>query len=265
MIPLTKYLRWFRLAAILFSGSLSAQQDTVVTAEETAYFRKLVDSTPAWIASGKLIPNKRPCNLADHLEYGGNINGRAVSVTREALGLSGKQQDDYLLIQVLKDKAIKYYDKKNYPIAYRLYQRALDIAIDNDLTYEELHGLRPAINHGCFLSGDYELAMKISTEGLATAERINDDKQASHFNNVIGYIHMKQGNFAEAYKYYTQYLGYNRKIKDTLLEAHALLNMADLASAQKQYHRSLEYLKNALTYYGSIENSGSFRPAERRG
>jgi two-component system, NarL family, sensor kinase len=264
MLPLKKHLTRL-LVPLFFSGSLYAQQDTLVTPAEIAFYSKQLDSILVWIAAGKLEANKRPCNLARHLEYGGWVMDKPVSLTREGLELKGKQKDEYLLVLALKNKAIINYDKKNYPVAIRLYQQALDIAVKNNFDYEELHGLRPALNNSCFFSGDHERAMKISVEGLAKAEKINDNKQAAHFNNVIGYIHMRQGNFAESDKYYSLYLDYTKEVKDTVSEAHALLNMADLAAAQKQYKRSREFLEKALANYESIVNSGLFRPTDRRG
>lgn len=265
MIACKKYLDWLPLALIFFSGPAGAQPDTLITPEEIVFFGKQLDSMSSWIASGKLEANRRPCNLPQHKEYNGMINDHAISFTLEAMKLEGKQKDAYLIVQVLKYKALVYYEKKAYPVAKRLYRQALVIAIDNDLTYEELHSLRPAINNGCFLSGDYEMAMKISTEGLARAEQIKDNRQAAHFNNVIGYIHMKQGNFLEANRYYSQYLEQAQKMKDTLAEAHALLNLADLVMAQKQYDKALNFLKNSLASYKAIDYSGLFTPEDRAG
>ncbi len=261
-----KILLLFLSSVFFFHCRINAQPtDSLVSPHEIALYRNQIDSMSELIRLGIMQKDNRPCLLPEHLAYHRQIPDYVISLATEALSLPERKKDAYALVLALKFKGTLLYEKRDYIGSFRMYQEGLVVALANGFTYEELHGLRPALNNGCFLSGNYEMAMKISTDGLTNAEKINDEKQAAHFNNVIGYIHMKQGNFLESDKYYKRYLGFTRKVKDTLSEAHALTNMADLASAQKEYDLALEYLDRSLASYESVKSTGLFNLPDKRG
>jgi len=130
---------------------------------------------------------------------------------------------------------------------------ALDMVVANHFESDELHFIRPGLNNFYFLFGDYAGAMKISTDGLTKAERLGDKNRVAHFSNVIGYIHMKQKNFAESEKYFSAYLHITKEIKDSLLEAHALYNLADLSLGRFRYDSAIQYLTQSIRMYRSIK------------
>jgi tetratricopeptide (TPR) repeat protein len=130
--------------------------------------------------------------------------------------------------------------------------KALDISLINGFYFDELHGNREGLNNVLFHLGDYSEAMKISTEGLIKAEKINDRNRMMHYNNVLGYIMMKQKNFELSEKYYSTELRLARQLKNKMEEAKALLNLADLYIAQKkELSRAISLIQNAQDIYNA--------------
>ncbi|HLF46882.1 MAG TPA: sensor histidine kinase [Chitinophagaceae bacterium] len=96
--------------------------------------------------------------------------------------------------------------------------------------------------------------MKISSDGLARAEKINDLFYVAHYNNVLGYIMMKLRNFDKSRIYFLAYLKLTQQVKelkDKVLEAHALLNLADLSIAETKFTEAIPFINNALNIYQS--------------
>ncbi|MEO7922672.1 MAG: sensor histidine kinase [Chitinophagaceae bacterium] len=226
-------------------------------------YRKLIDSMPFFIATGLTTPVnlKRQCHLPGHLQY---INSRyQVYFSEKALHLKEEEKDAYARTYALFDKFIKSYTKKDYSSSNYYCQQALDIAVAHDFSFEELHLCRPSLNNSYFLSGDYTNAMKISSAGLSKAGQVNDTNRMAHFNNVIGYIHMRQKNFVQAAQYFQLNLQLCRSLNDTLSEAGALCNLAELCIARGQYDTAISFLQAAEQTYRSMKDVSFFTPKER--
>ena len=116
-----------------------------------------------------------------------------------------------------------------------------------------------ALNNVLFHLGDYSEAMKTSTEGLIKAEKLNDRKMMIHYNNVLGYIMMRQRNFDLSEKYYSTELQLSRQINSIAEEAKALINLADLyITAKKQLPKARIFINNALDIYEANTFSTEF-------
>ncbi len=182
---------------------------------------------------------------------------------QKAIDLAEKVRDPFFMTAGWGQLAHVYYTNRKYDDAAVCWQKALDIATAHKLYNEELYKYRIALNNNFFLEGNYNAAMKMSSEGLETASRIGNKERMAHFNNVIGYIHMKQKNFAEARRYYTLYLQQSREIKQKGLEAHALFNLGDLAIAEKKYTEGIQFLNQSLSVYQMIKTGLGIDPLER--
>src|SRR6185503_18603849 len=99
-----------------------------------------------------------------------------------------------------------------YDSSMYCWSAALKISVEKGFSGEELHNMRAALNNIYFLLGDYTGAMRNSIEALARAEQFGDVDRQAHYNNVIGYIHMKLGNYSKSRDYYAAYLDKARQL-----------------------------------------------------
>lgn len=257
-----------RLLLLLFVSAgnyLPVQgQDVHIPEDKIAFLISKIDSLSYLISVHKTRIYDKECLLPDHVNY--TLPGSIVRFSEQVLHLSDKLKTYYAEMCWLTNEAASFYEQKNYAEASRYWQRALAIAVTHNFHFEELHQLRVAMNNNCFLAGDYAGAMRISSEGLAKAKKIHDQNRAAHFNNVIGYIHMKQKNFDESDRYFLLYLQQAREMKNKIYEAHALFNLADLALARNQYDGAIAFLQQSMAVY-RFENdsakSGGFSLQER--
>ncbi|MEO6612312.1 MAG: sensor histidine kinase [Chitinophagaceae bacterium] len=231
--------------------------------ERVKFYRKMIDSLPVFIASGiTTAPNiKRQCHTPGHIQYfhskyGAYLSGRALNLREE-------EKDAFARTYSFYDQSIEFYNQQDYRRSNYYCQQALETAIAHNFSFEELHLCRPSLNNSYFLSGDYTNAMKISSAGLSKAGQIKDTNRMAHFNNVIGYIHMRQKNFVEAGQYFQLNLQLCRSLNDTLSEAGALCNLSELCIARGQYDKAIFFLQAADQTYRSMKDVSFFTPKER--
>lgn len=230
-------------------------------AEQRTYLGAKIDSLPYLIASGQTTMFTGNCLLAEHRTY--HLSGTGISFSSYALHISGLPRADFLQMYALSQVATGLYLRQDYEASAEYWHKALALAMENRFYFEELHNYRPALNNNCFLTGDYTGAMKISTEGLERAEKIQDKERTAHFNNVIGYIHMKQGNFAEARHYYARYLQQTRAMQNRSLEGHALANLGELAVTENKYTDAIRFFEQSLNTYKTLYEGFNLDPKER--
>lgn len=231
-------------------------------AELPHHYRGHIDSLYQLTANAKEDSNlvKRLCLIS--FEYEGMGSDSAYLFAQKAIDLADKLKEPFFIIIALNRMANAYYAVKNYEKSTQFFQKALQIAVTNRLYGEELY-VRVPLNNNYFLQGNYSAAMEISVEGLATAEKTSNKERMAHFTNVLGYIHMKLGNFEESQRYYSIYLQLAKQIKDDYLEGHALYNLADLAVAEKKFPEAIQYLNETLIIYGT-RPLPSHDPRERK-
>jgi two-component system, NarL family, sensor kinase len=250
-------MRWPSLVLIIWclsAFSLNAQDiEKEADPEDVKIFAQTVDSLQWLIGHGKVAFYPTGCSFPVHKNQYFTPSG--VAVSQQALSLTKRTRLPYIYVYALSSKASRLYNHKNYEAANRIWEKILQITIENGFHFEELHMCRQALNNTNFLSGNYAEAMKISSDGLHRAQLISDWTMMAHFNNVIGYIHMRQKNFPEASNYFTDYLQLTRLIKDSVLEGHALYNLADLYLAKRSYDSALIFLDKALYIYRSAASS----------
>ncbi|MBK9570322.1 MAG: tetratricopeptide repeat protein [Chitinophagaceae bacterium] len=83
-----------------------------------------------------------------------------------------------------------------------------------------------------FYLGDFPNAMKIATKGLASAEASRNQEMIFRYNNLIGAIYFRQGNYSEALKYYLQLLQTADQLNDDPQRFFVNLGLADVYIAQ---------------------------------
>jgi len=241
-----------------------AQTDSLQPPEDKIiYLTKLLDSLPYFIQTGQAsLPAEPGCDLPGHDSY--FIPHNAISISEQALKYTGKKRQAYIEMHACVDIAGEFYRKQDYVQTKKWYLKALDISLKNGFDFDELHGNRDGLNNVLFHLGDYAEAMKISTEGLIKAEKINDWNRMAHYNNVLGYIMMKQKNFELSEKYYSTELYLTRELNNKVEEAKALINLADLYITQKKgLSKAITFINDALDIYKANTASQMYGLIER--
>lgn len=179
---------------------------------------------------------------------------------KKALELAEKCNNPDLVARSYLLCAIIYDHAKNHPREEYYLEKGLQHAINNKLYYHELNNFRKILNNLYFYKGDYYNATRNSSDGLATAELVNDTGHMVHYNGVLGYIYMKQENFGLSENFYREELNLSKKIKDSFLIGHAMVGLAELAFTQKNYADAKKMLDEALLIYNHIDTSHHFHP-----
>ncbi len=242
-----KYFVFLFLAFYFFSPALAQADNNNLLEGKKLFFKNIIDSLPAFLQSGKAVLTNSECLLSEH---------KLISVfhpygrfPQEALKIAGLRKNEYAEMYAVLDIGHIFYDKQDYKNAALWMQKALGLATRNNFQYDELHACRVSLNNIFFHEGDYVRAMSISTDGLTKAEKINDVERMAHYNNVLGYIMMKQENFELANNYFSTHLKLSKQIKNKEEEAKALLNLADLSLSEKKMDEAIPFIKDALHIY----------------
>ena len=241
-----------------------AQTDSLLPPEkDVIYLTKLLDSLPYFIQTGQASLSAKPgCDLPGHNSY--FIPRNVVSISEEALKYTGKKRQAYIDMHVCSDVASEFYHKQDYAQTKKWILKALEISLKNGFYFDELHCNREFLNNVLFHLGDYSEAMKISTEGLIKAEKINDRNSMMHYNSVLGYVMMKQNNFQLSEKYYSTELYLTRELHNKIEEAKALINLADLYISQKKgLSKAITFINDALVIYNANTASNLYGLIER--
>jgi signal transduction histidine kinase len=224
-------------------------------------YKTTIDSLKALIENGKRDTTQsiNMCLLSNL--YAMLKNDSALIYSGMALSVANELKNPYCRVMALNYLGVFFYNINNYDSANAYWQKGLNICIANNFYYEELKNFRVTLNNNFFLRGNYAAAMKMSIDGLARAEKINDREIMAHFNNVLGYILMRQQNFEESRNYYQTNLNLAREINNKVLEGNALLSLADLALAEKKLTSAAGFIHKALNIFKA--NELTYHPFER--
>jgi two-component system NarL family sensor kinase len=141
--------------------------------------------------------------------------------------------------------------RKNYAAALGHYSSAASIAEQQEW-YPESHEMYTLLLNLCFYTGDFVRAMQIASKGLRLAETAGDDGRIAGYDNIVGFIYLRQQNSAAARQFYSLYLASATRRRDTLLMADAQNCLAEVCLAEKDYDRALAYLGNARAIYRDL-------------
>jgi two-component system NarL family sensor kinase len=99
-----------------------------------------------------------------------------------------------------------------------------------------------------FYTGDFSNAMKISTQGMALAEKKSDSRKIAHYSNLLGFIYLRQGNPQESKKFYQQYFETAAAIGDSTMMSDATIGMAEVLVFEKKPEQAMPMLLQAHKY-----------------
>ena len=132
------------------------------------------------------------------------------------------------------------------------YRESADIAEKNKLD-KELQDAFSCILNLYFYVGDFPKAMKVSTKALKLAESKNDYSKIAYYNNLLGFIYLRQDNPEHSRKFYQKYFDNASAIKDSIMIVDAQVGLAEVMLFEKKpldaipiFHRALSFYKHRI-------------------
>jgi len=237
-------LTGFILITSYFPGISQPETDPVAR----YYLRQRIDSMQQ-----EMRNTRQDSLLVKKLSFLSNLYARyrydsALMYAYRAVYLAEKLKNPFALGLGYRSMSVVFYLQKMYDSAIFYSRKGLDISVSNEL-YSHEHLFRVDMNNIYFLQGNYSGAMVVSTEGLVTSEKIRDSGRIAHYNNVLGCIMLKLENYEQSGRYFSAELRMAQLTGDKRVEAHALLNLADLSIAEKKMDKAIGFIKRALHVY----------------
>lgn len=142
------------------------------------------------------------------------------------------------------------------------YHEAADFAERNKLD-KELQKAFTCILNLYFYAGDFPGAMKLSTKALTIAEKKKDYSKTAYYNNLIGFIYLRQGNPEYSRKFYKQYFDNASFTGDSVMMTDANMGLAEVLLFEKKPQVALPILFQAFKFYTQRIKAGVFYKRDR--
>jgi two-component system NarL family sensor kinase len=237
----------FALASV-FWISIAAAQQVKIDQADSLMNAQFINALPQLAREGKIDQQySNNCGVAGHVQFGDTIH--KIYISGEALHLTHSNRTAYIRMITISRAAYHFYENRNYTDALFYWQAALTIARENKFIPDELHSLLPSINNIFFLAGDYADAMKLSLEGLALAQKVQDPEMQLHLNNALGAIMMNFTKLPESEQYFRTALFFARQMKDNTEEGNALLNLGDVYIKDRKSNLAVGVISEALDIF----------------
>ena len=148
------------------------------------------------------------------------------------------------------DKSLKYFHE------------VADVAEENNLQ-NELQSAFSCVLNLYFYSGNFPAAMKLSTKALTSAEKRKDVHKIAYYNNLLGFIYLRQGNAEYSKKFYQQYYDNASTANDSIMMIDAKTGLAEVFLFEKKPQEALPEFLQALDFYSNGKNKGIFFKIDR--
>jgi two-component system, NarL family, sensor kinase len=179
-------------------------------------------------------------------------NDSSIYWVKKALSTPQVEQYPELYFSVLTVMGIAEEQvNKDYRSALYWYTRAADLARKDNRT-SDLHQVYISILNLYFYLGDFVNAMRYTSEGLALAEKAHDLKLVAHYQNLSGFINLRQNNPREAERFYRLFLSYVNTIRDTISIADAYTSIAECRIAAGKFKEAEDYLDLSFDIYWKL-------------
>lgn len=139
-------------------------------------------------------------------------------------------------------------DRKDYPEALQFDLEAIRFAESSHLWKDLFFFYERGLNCYFYL-GDFRSAMELASKALMLSEQLQDKRRTAHYDNVAGFIYLRQQNAPAAETYYRRYLQLAGELKDSSLIADAFNSVADARSQEGDYRGALAYYLRAQNIY----------------
>ena len=114
-----------------------------------------------------------------------------------------------------------------------------------------------------FYVGDFSNAMKLSTKALTRAEAKSDSGKIAYYNNLLGFIYLRQGNTENSKKFYRQYFNAAASVKDSVMMMDARVGLAEVSLFEKKPREAIPVFLEALSFYEKRIELGIFYKRDR--
>lgn len=151
---------------------------------------------------------------------------------------------------------------KEFDQSLQYYIAAAEIAERNGLIHERQDAFSCILNL-YFYTGDFPKAMMLSAKALTLAEAENDPGKIAYYNNLLGFIYLRQGNPEESRKFYQQYLNIASLVGDSVMIIDAKTGLAEVMLYEKKPQMAIPILYKALKFYTQHTASGAFSKRDR--
>jgi two-component system, NarL family, sensor kinase len=171
----------------------------------------------------------------------GNFDS-ALIVAKQAHMLSRKINHIPSLIESLTTLGSLYgnFGNRDYEKSLSYLTEASRIAEENRL-YELTHKTYSSVLNLYFYGGDFPSAMNLTTKGLALAERQSDVRKISGYNNLLGFIYLRQGQADLSKQYYQRYLNFSQSLNDSIAMADAHNCIAEASLLSRNLNEALRF------------------------
>lgn len=140
----------------------------------------------------------------------------------------------------------------------------LEIALENYLAMASLaekllwtdaiYDAYNTLNNLYFYTGDFPAAMRLTLKGLSLAEKQRDRGKIAYFNNLLGFIYLRQYNPTEARQYYQQYYDEAASIGDSVKMLDAQIGLAEVLASEGKSDEALQSLTVTLSVLEDLFN-----------
>ena len=154
------------------------------------------------------------------------------------------------------------YGTNEFEKALRYYNEAAELAEKNNLD-KKLQAAFSCILNLYFYVGDFPKAMKVSTKGLTQAELKNDYSQIAYYNNLLGFIYLRQDNPEESRKFYQKYFDNASAVNDSIMMMDANVGLAEVLLFEKKPQEAVPIFHQALSFYKHGFKRGTFSKRDR--
>lgn len=138
--------------------------------------------------------------------------------------------------------------EKDYKTALTYYSAALTEAKKKGL-YDATHELNTIVLNMYFYLGDFLQAMRVAAAGLLLAEKNHDARRVMGYQNITGFIHLRQNNSGEAAASYREFFKLATSLHDTASIADAYTCLAEVELLKNRPGTALQYSEQAMHIY----------------
>lgn len=144
------------------------------------------------------------------------------------------------------------YGTNEFEKALQYYNESADLAEKNGLDRKVQDAFSCILNL-YFYIGDFSKAMKLSTKALTQAELEKDYSKIAYYNNLLGFIYLRQGNPEDSRKFYQKYFDNASAVNDSVMMMDATVGLAEVDLFEKKtseatlvFHRALSFYKHRI-------------------
>lgn len=195
-------------------------------------------------------------NEADSLIDAANKLGtqniiKALELSKKSVALTENSNNIPLKVKAYRTLGSYYYLSANFGLAIANYQKALDLATENNKVKAQIYYALGDCNYAI---GNLPNAIKLSLEALKIFEELNQPNELINVYVLISSIYERQNSFTKAIEFNLKAAQIFENNKNTFRTLTVYENIGKIYALQKKYKQSINYYSKALTIYKSLGN-----------